>query len=120
MYHGNLRTNLGVLRYLLVTPQSHRVHHSTELRHRDRNFGVLFSVWDQLFGTQYRGFDEYPETGVSDPTFPYRTAERGPVATIAAQHLHPFLRIAGFAGHQDLTRNSAQRPSSADSKQPGV
>ena len=51
-YHGNIKINMGPLRYILVTPQSHRVHHSIELRHYDQNFGSLFSIWDFLFGTQ--------------------------------------------------------------------
>lgn len=50
-YHGNVRTNLGPLRYLLVTPQSHRIHHSRRAEHRDTNFGAIFSIWDRLFGT---------------------------------------------------------------------
>jgi sterol desaturase/sphingolipid hydroxylase (fatty acid hydroxylase superfamily) len=74
VYHGNIRTNLGPLRYLLVTPQSHRVHHSIEGRHRDRNFGSLFSIWDRLFGTQYRRYDEYPDTGIEDAAFPSKEA----------------------------------------------
>lgn len=65
-YHANIRTNLGVLRYVLVTPQSHRVHHSIEARHADTNFGAMLSIWDRLFGTQYRGYDEYPATGLGD------------------------------------------------------
>ncbi len=73
-YHANIRTNFGILRYVLVTPQSHRIHHSPELRHRDMNFGVFFSIWDRLFGTQYPVSDEYPVTGIEDPDFP---SERG-------------------------------------------
>jgi len=69
-YHGNIRTNLGPLKHILVTPQSHRVHHSLEARHHDTNFGAIFSIWDLLFGTRYEGFDEYPATGVVDKTFP--------------------------------------------------
>jgi sterol desaturase/sphingolipid hydroxylase (fatty acid hydroxylase superfamily) len=70
-YHGNIRTNLGPVRYLLVTPQSHRVHHSLEARHRDLNFGAIFSFWDFFFGKQYKGFHEYPQTGIDDERFPH-------------------------------------------------
>jgi sterol desaturase/sphingolipid hydroxylase (fatty acid hydroxylase superfamily) len=70
-YHGNIRTNLGFLRYVLVTPQSHRVHHSKLLQHRDMNFGSLFCVWDRIFKTQYCKYDEYPETGIDDADFPH-------------------------------------------------
>ena len=69
-YHGNIRTNLGPLRFLLVTPQSHRVHHSIQLNHRDQNFGAILSIWDRIFGTQYLGEHEYPETGAHDEDFP--------------------------------------------------
>jgi len=68
--HSNIKTNLGIFKYVLVTPQSHRIHHSTDPRHADSNFGVTLSIWDHLFGTQYRNYDEYPETGVYDPDFP--------------------------------------------------
>ncbi len=70
IYHGNLHTNYGPLRYLLVTPQSHRIHHSVLPEHMDKNFAVIFSFWDRLFGTQWTGYDEYPPTGVADDRFP--------------------------------------------------
>ena len=68
-YHSNIKTNLGILRYILVTPQSHRIHHSRKMEHQDKNFGAIFSIWDHLFGTQYRKYDEYPETGLEDPGY---------------------------------------------------
>jgi sterol desaturase/sphingolipid hydroxylase (fatty acid hydroxylase superfamily) len=68
--HSNVRSNLGVFRYLLVTPQSHRVHHSKQKEHYDKNFGVSLSIWDYLFGTQVRDYTVYPETGVPDQNFP--------------------------------------------------
>lgn len=90
-YHSNFRTNLGPLKYILVTPQSHRVHHSVEERHRDKNFGLTFSIWDHLFGTQYRNYDEYPQTGVADPDFPCELqSNRNPFLTILDQLIHPF------------------------------
>ncbi len=47
------------LRYVLVTPDMHRVHHSVTKRETDSNYGVVFSCWDRLLGT-YR---EYPMHG---------------------------------------------------------
>lgn len=92
IYHSNIRTNFGFLRYLLVTPQSHRVHHSIEPRHHDRNFGLTFSLWDHLFGTQYRGYDEYPETGINDLDFPFEQERHrfGELGTFFGQLLYPF------------------------------
>lgn len=68
--HANVRTNLGFLRYLLVTPQSHRLHHSIEKQHVDKNFGDIFSIWDFIFGTQVREYQSYPLLGVADPHVP--------------------------------------------------
>lgn len=52
--HANLRLPPGldrVLRILIVTPDMHRVHHSTLRDEHDRNFGFNLSAWDRLFGT---------------------------------------------------------------------
>jgi sterol desaturase/sphingolipid hydroxylase (fatty acid hydroxylase superfamily) len=37
-----------LVRGLFVTPALHRVHHTTEWRELDTNFGTVFSVWDRL------------------------------------------------------------------------
>jgi sterol desaturase/sphingolipid hydroxylase (fatty acid hydroxylase superfamily) len=97
LYHANIRSNFGLLRYFLVTPQSHRIHHSYDPRHFNKNFGVIFSVWDRLFGTQYPRDDEYPDTGVPDPAFPYeaeRRISRLLVSTVA-QLIYPFRVVFG-------------------------
>ena len=88
--HSNLRSNFGLLRYVLVTPQSHRVHHSIEPRHIDKNFGLTFSIWDHLFGTQYRKYDEYPETGIEDMRFPSEQQRRGGLSVLWGQLAYPF------------------------------
>lgn len=41
----------GILRLFLVTPDMHRIHHSTERAEHDRNFGFSLSIWDRIFGT---------------------------------------------------------------------
>ena len=87
LYHANIRSNFGPLRYLLVTPQSHRIHHSIEPRHRDRNFSVILTVWDRLFGTLYPSYDEYPPTGVEGVEF--RTGLRG----FRDEIVYPFRKI---------------------------
>lgn len=45
-----------ILRWLLVTPAMHHVHHSAARCETDSNYGELLSVWDRLFGT-YRASD---------------------------------------------------------------
>ncbi len=39
------------LRYLIVTPDLHRVHHSTDARETDSNYGAVFPIWDMVLGT---------------------------------------------------------------------
>ena len=37
--------------FVFVTPSHHRVHHASNLRYLDKNMGMLFIIWDRLFGT---------------------------------------------------------------------
>ena len=39
------------LRWLLVTPAMHRLHHHRHAPHINRNYGFVFPWWDHLFGT---------------------------------------------------------------------
>ncbi len=39
------------LRWILITPHLHRIHHSPLEQENNRNFGSTLSVWDRLFGT---------------------------------------------------------------------
>ena len=52
--HGNIRLPLGLdraLRLVLVTPDMHRVHHSSVRAETDSNYGFNIPWWDRLFGT---------------------------------------------------------------------
>jgi sterol desaturase/sphingolipid hydroxylase (fatty acid hydroxylase superfamily) len=52
--HGNVRIPSSidrVLRWLVVTPDMHRVHHSILARETNSNFGFNLPWWDRLFGT---------------------------------------------------------------------
>ena len=40
-----------MLRWLVVTPDMHRVHHSVVVRETNSNFGFNLPWWDRLFGT---------------------------------------------------------------------
>jgi sterol desaturase/sphingolipid hydroxylase (fatty acid hydroxylase superfamily) len=60
--HGNIRLPAGldrVLRWVIVTPDMHRVHHSVEEDETNSNFGFNLPWWDRLMGT-YR---EQPRSG---------------------------------------------------------
>lgn len=52
--HSNIRLPASldrVLRYLIVTPDLHKVHHSSHQPETDSNYSAVFPVWDLLFGT---------------------------------------------------------------------
>lgn len=60
--HGNIRLPEvvdRVLRWIVVTPDMHRVHHSVKTIETNSNFGFNLPWWDRLFGT-YRA---QPEDG---------------------------------------------------------
>ena len=98
--HTAVRTNMGPLRWIIVTPQSHRVHHSYAPEHLDTNFATVFSFWDIIFRTQYKGWDEYPATGIADPSYPHeRAATPGALlGAYARQNAYPFTQIARDIG----------------------
>jgi len=41
----------NILRWVIVTPSMHRVHHHYVLPYTDTNYGNIFSFWDRIFGT---------------------------------------------------------------------
>jgi sterol desaturase/sphingolipid hydroxylase (fatty acid hydroxylase superfamily) len=49
--HANIQTPraLRSLSAFIVTPDFHRIHHSSEARHQSSNLGALFTIWDRLF-----------------------------------------------------------------------
>jgi len=68
--HGNVRLPAKVdrvLRWFVVTPDMHRVHHSVEDDETNSNFGFNLPWWDRLFGTyraQPRGGHEGMTIGI--------------------------------------------------------
>ena len=87
--HLNARIGFGPLNWMLLTPQMHRIHHSRQSRHRDRNFAFVLPLWDVLFGTYYHPTPtEYPATGLA-------SGER--VETTWQAIAWPFLRWSGRA-----------------------
>lgn len=65
--HAQTRLHLGPFWRLIYDPRFHRIHHSIEPKHFDKNFGVLTPLWDWMFGTLYiPAKDEWPNTGLID------------------------------------------------------
>jgi sterol desaturase/sphingolipid hydroxylase (fatty acid hydroxylase superfamily) len=52
--HSHVRLGFGPwASRIFSSPAMHQVHHSVEARHWDRNFALMFSLWDELAGTNY-------------------------------------------------------------------
>lgn len=63
--HSNIRLPSGVdrvVRWAFVTPDMHRIHHSSWRPETDSNYGAVFSFWDRAFDT-YRAA---PRAGYDD------------------------------------------------------
>lgn len=74
--HSHTRLNLGALRYVVADNCYHRIHHSLEERHWNKNFGSFTSVWDNLFGTAYfPAKNEWPDTGLAELDEPKTLSE---------------------------------------------
>lgn len=89
--HGNLHLPDKLdraLRLILVTPDMHRVHHSTIKRETNSNYGFSLSIWDRLFGT-YRA---QPSEGHEGMTIGLRNYQE-----TRLQHLGWLLSLPFFA-----------------------
>jgi sterol desaturase/sphingolipid hydroxylase (fatty acid hydroxylase superfamily) len=52
VHHLNANWSFGIIgKYLLVSPMYHKIHHSIEDHHFDKNFAIRFCIWDRVFGT---------------------------------------------------------------------
>ena len=96
--HGNVGLPTWLdkpLRWLIVTPDMHRVHHSIEDDETNSNFGFNLSWWDRLFGT-YR---DQPRGGHQGMTIGIRKfRETRQAAWISGMLTMPFIgKISGYA-----------------------
>ncbi|WP_420549634.1 sterol desaturase family protein [Curvivirga sp.] len=50
--HSHVRITYGNwLEKLFISPAQHQIHHSNNVRHYDKNFGVVLAIWDWLGGS---------------------------------------------------------------------
>ncbi|MBL8685017.1 MAG: sterol desaturase family protein [Myxococcales bacterium] len=52
--HTETIGSLGWLDRVFMTPSNHRVHHSSQPEHLDKNYGGILVIWDRMFGTYAR------------------------------------------------------------------
>ncbi|RUQ40697.1 MAG: sterol desaturase family protein [Candidatus Competibacteraceae bacterium] len=88
--HGNVRLPERLdrgLRWIVVTPDMHRVHHSVHREETDSNFGFSLSCWDRLFGS-YRAQPRDGHEGMRIGLEYFRDARAGRLDRLLLQ---PFL-----------------------------
>ncbi len=59
--HSNIKISRAIdpiIRWFIVTPDMHRIHHSIKENESNSNFGFFISVWDRLFGTYIQDPEE--------------------------------------------------------------
>ena len=100
--HGNVRVSPRLdrtLRWVVVTPDMHRVHHSVLSRETNSNFGFNLPWWDRLFGT-YRA---QPVAGHANMTIGIEQFRDPREHRLDRMLLQPFREEAGRypLGHRD-------------------
>lgn len=64
--HNEMIGKLGPLEWVLNTPSHHRVHHGSDNKYLDKNFGGILIIFDRLFGT-FQAEEELPTYGLTTP-----------------------------------------------------
>ncbi len=89
--HTQVIGKLGWLEYILITPFHHGVHHSSNEKYLNKNYGDLFVFWDKLFGT-FQKEEERPVYGLTHPLKSH---------SFLWQHFHYFLELYYAASRVD-------------------
>lgn len=74
---------------ILVSPAQHQIHHSSDPKHFDRNMGLIFSFWDQLFRTHYIPRER------EELDYGLAKGEPSPFQSIGEMYLKPFKMAFG-------------------------
>lgn len=93
--HCNIEMRFGFLSLIFNTPELHRWHHSKKLEEGNKNYGENLMLFDQLFGTYFRGdyrppadigIKEYmPPTFVQQVVHPFRKPKRAGAESLPAE-----------------------------------
>ncbi|RZL19487.1 MAG: fatty acid hydroxylase family protein [Pedobacter sp.] len=81
--HTQLIGKIAWLEYIFITPSLHGVHHASDEKYLDKNYGDVFVFWDKLFGT-FQTEEEAPKYGLTHPIKSY---------SFLWQHFHYYLEI---------------------------
>jgi len=90
--HSNVRLPLGfdrILRRFIVTPDMHRVHHSTIVSETNSNYGFSLSLWDRIFGS----YTAQPAQGHDDMVIGLKEYQHSGTASLIWSLLLPFKSV---------------------------
>ena len=102
--HGNVELPARLdraLRWIVVTPEMHRVHHSIKPRETNSNFGFNLPWWDRLFGT-YRDQPEAGHVGMSIGIEQFRDAREQRLDRMLTQPFRDDVQLYPL-GHREPT-----------------
>jgi sterol desaturase/sphingolipid hydroxylase (fatty acid hydroxylase superfamily) len=52
--HSHIWLSYGpMLEHIFISPAQHQIHHSSAVKHHNKNYGEVFAFWDWMFGTLY-------------------------------------------------------------------
>ncbi|KQS34557.1 sterol desaturase family protein [Pedobacter sp. Leaf194] len=81
--HTQLIGKIRWLEHVFITPSLHGVHHASDEKYLDKNYGDVFVFWDKIFGT-FQTEEELPKYGLTHPIKSY---------SFLWQHFHYYLEI---------------------------
>ncbi|MFP9115497.1 sterol desaturase family protein [Flavobacterium sp. RHBU_3] len=81
--HTQLIGRVKWLEYVFITPSLHGVHHASDEKYLDKNYGDIFVFWDKMFGT-FMKEEEQPKYGLTHPLNSY---------SFLWQHFHYYFEI---------------------------
>ena len=118
--HANVRLPARVdraLRWLVVTPDMHRVHHSIEDDETNSNFGFNLSWWDRLLGT-YRAQPRAGQQGMTIGIRQHRDPSR--VDRLDGMLLLPFVgQVTDYAINRRRWADAHGPPEVHETREPG-
>ncbi|WP_051786293.1 sterol desaturase family protein [Endozoicomonas numazuensis] len=66
LLHTERCPKLGPIEKVFNTPSHHRVHHGSDWKYLDKNYGSVLIIWDKMFGS-FREEDTRPNYGLTIP-----------------------------------------------------
>jgi alkylglycerol monooxygenase len=81
--HTQVLKRIKWFEYVFITPSLHGVHHASDEKYLDKNYGDMFVFWDKMFGT-FQAEEEQPNYGLTHPLKSY---------SFLWQHFHYYFEI---------------------------